>query len=101
MAKIISARNAKSQKGNTRTQAFSFVAPTASSVQLAGDFTNWEKQPINLGKDADGVWRTSIELECGAHYYRFLVDGQWCDDPNSALRAPNPFGTQNAVRQVV
>jgi hypothetical protein len=32
--------------------------------------------------------------------YRFIVDGQWCDDPECSVRAPNPYGGQNMVRQV-
>jgi len=28
------------------------------------------------------------------------VDGQWHDDPECALHVPNPFGGQDAVRQV-
>jgi len=36
----------------------------------------------------------------GAHHYRFLVDGQWHDDPARALHVPNPYGGQDAVRKV-
>lgn len=81
-------------------QTFSFAAPTAMSVQLASDFTHWQQQPINLRKGADGIWRVSIELPPGDHHYRFLVDGQWHDDPECALHVPNPFGGQDAVRKV-
>jgi hypothetical protein len=28
------------------------------------------------------------------------VDGQWRDDPDCVLRAPNPFGGENMMRQV-
>jgi 1,4-alpha-glucan branching enzyme len=85
---------------NRRTQTFSFAAPAATSVQLAGDFTHWEQRPINLRKGADGIWRATAELEPGAHHYRFLVDGQWRDDPECMLHVPNPYGSQDAVRQV-
>ena len=70
------------------------------SVQLVGDFTHWQKVPIHLRKDADGVWRTAVELAPGTHHYRFLVDGEWRDDPECTLRVPNPFGSQNSVRKV-
>jgi len=83
-----------------RTQAFSFRAPEASSVQLAGDFTNWQERPINLQKGADGTWRTTVIMEPGAHVYRFLVDGEWRNDPDCTLRAPNPFGSEDMMRQV-
>jgi 1,4-alpha-glucan branching enzyme len=79
-------------------QPFSFTAPDASSVQLVGDFTRWDQKPINLQKGVDGIWRTSLELAPGEHHYRFLVDGQWRDDPECALHVLNPYGSQNAVR---
>ena len=83
-----------------KTQSFAFTDPAALSVQLVGDFTHWKDNPINMRKGLDGVWRTNVELEPGTHHYRFLVDGQWRDDPECALRVPNPYGTQDSVRQV-
>lgn len=81
-------------------QEFSYATPAAASVLLVGDFTNWQERPIPLQKEPNGVWRTEIPLRPGTHRYRFLVDGQWCDDPACPAREPNPFGSQNAVRQV-
>jgi 1,4-alpha-glucan branching enzyme len=83
-----------------RPQTFAFSAPDAMSVQLVGDFTQWQERPINLQKGVDGVWRITVQLSPGTHHYRFLVDGQWRDDPDCVLRAPNPFGGENMMRQV-
>ena len=83
-----------------RAQIFSFNAPDALSVQLVGDFTQWQEHPINLQKDVDGIWRATVKLPPGAHHYRFLVDGEWRDDSECTLRAPNPFGGENMTRQV-
>jgi 1,4-alpha-glucan branching enzyme len=85
---------------NGRTQTFSFRASDAMSVQLVGDFTQWQERPINLQKGAGGVWRTAVQLPPGTHHYRFLVDGEWRDDPECTLRTPNPFGGENMTRQV-
>jgi 1,4-alpha-glucan branching enzyme len=87
------------RKGSKQT--FSFNAPTAISVQLVGDFTHWQEEPVSLKKDPEGVWRTAVDLKPGNHHYRFLVDGQWRDDPECTLRVPNPFGGENSVRVVV
>ena len=84
-----------------KTQTFSYAAPTAMSVQLVGDFTDWQQKPINMQKGADGVWWATVELLPGKHLYRFLVDGQWRDDPECALRVPNPYGGEDSVREVV
>lgn len=81
-------------------QTFSFAAPTAMGVQLVGDFTHWQRKPISMQKGAEGIWRANVKLEPGEHHYRFLVDGQWRDDPECALHVPNPYGGQNAVCQV-
>jgi len=83
-----------------RKQIFAITAPGAMSVQLVGDFTHWQEQPISLRKGKGGVWRTTVELPRGTHRYRFLVDSQWQDDPECTLREPNPYGGHDAVRQV-
>ena len=88
------------KNNHLRQQTFSIKAPAALGVQLAGDFTQWQEQPINMQKGADGMWRVTVELEPGKHQYRFLVDGQWRDDPDCALAVPNPHGSQNSVREV-
>lgn len=84
----------------TQIQNFSYFAPAATSVQLVGCFTRWREQPIDLRKGANGMWWTAVRLERGTYYYRYLVDGQWSDDPECPLVVPNPFGCLNAVRQV-
>jgi len=83
-----------------KPQKFSYVTAAAASVQLVGDFTNWRERPIPLRREPNGVWRAAVRLEPGTHYYRFLVDGEWRDDPKCPLHVPNPFGSHNAVRQV-
>src|SRR5262245_13549820 len=94
-------KNNNMNRGSFRTiQPFSFTAPTAMSVQLVGDFTHWKERPIHMQKGHDGIWHTKVQLEPGEHHYRFLVDGQWRDDPECALHAPNPYGSQDSVLQV-
>ena len=84
-----------------KVRNFSLRAPAAASVQLVGDFTRWQEKPIIMCKDADGTWRVTVELETGVHQYRFLVDGQWRDDPSSPLRVRNPYGTEDSVCRVI
>ena len=83
-----------------KKQTFALTAPGAMNVQLVGDFTHWQKQPIAMQKGPDGIWQATVELEPGTHHYRFLVDGQWRDDPECRVQVPNPFGSRDAVRQV-
>ena len=83
-----------------RKQTFRFTAPSATTVSLAGDFTDWQKRAVPMQKGKDGIWTATIDLMPGKHNYRFIVDGQWADDPDCTVRVPNPYGTQNMVRKV-
>ncbi len=71
------------------------------SVLLVGDFTQWQQKGIPMRKGPDGIWTATVELAPGKHVYRFIVDGEWRDDPECRLRIANPYGTQDMVRQVV
>ena len=81
-------------------QTFRFTSPAAMSVLLVGDFTHWQQKGIPMQKGKDGVWTATVLLPPGKHNYRFVVDGEWRDDPECTLRVPNPYGGQDMVRQV-
>ncbi len=79
---------------------FYLKARFAKSVKIAGDFTDWGKFPIDMIKSNDDVWSMFVPLAPGTYAYRFIIDGEWCDDPHSALQESNPFGTNNALVKV-
>lgn len=81
-------------------QEFAITAPEAMSVLLVGDFTNWQNQPIPLKRRTGGIWKGTASLSPGTHHYKFLVDGEWRDDPECSIRIPNAFGTQDSIRVV-
>ena len=89
-----------SRTTNQQKREFSFKAPEAREVLLAGDFTHWLANPIRLQRQPDGVWRATASLAPGSYHYRFYVDGEWRDDPECKLRVRNPFGTENDVLQI-
>jgi Glycogen recognition site of AMP-activated protein kinase len=79
---------------------FRLEAPHAKNVKLAGDFTEWQHHPLNLAKAQDGAWSVNVPLYPGHYSYRYIVDGEWRDDPHSTRHVPNPFGTTNSVIDV-
>ena len=81
-------------------ESFSIFAPEAQSVELVGNFTDWEQSPISLKKFKDGSWKATVTLESGTHEYRFKVDGQWRNDPDCPRRSTNPYGEENCIREV-
>lgn len=79
-------------QANLKLVEFSLVMPAAKTVQLAADFTDWDVAPINMIRFSDGVWSTTVPLPPGTYAYRFLVDGNWHDDPRSVKRHQGSTG---------
>lgn len=76
---------------------FSLVAPGAKEVLLAGDFTDWEAHARKMKREKRGsrTFATAVSLPPGNHQYKFIVDGEWLEDPK-AEAVPNSFGTNNS-----
>ena len=83
-----------------KKETFRLIAPDAKRVLLVGDFTDWQKGAISMKNGSNGLWTASVNLGPGAHSYLFIVDGEWCADPECALRVANPFGGENAICRV-
>jgi 1,4-alpha-glucan branching enzyme len=81
-------------------ETFAIYAPEAQSVELVGNFTDWEQSPIALKKSKDGTWKAAVSLGAGTYEYRFKVDGQWRNDPDCPRRTTNPYGEENCIREV-
>lgn len=75
-------------------------APTARSVVVTGSFCGWSPAGHPLKHDGQGNWQVGLALPAGCYEYRYLIDGQWSDDPVCRERMPNPFGSENCVLQV-
>ena len=91
-------KNARKLPSKKRVQ-FKLADPEAKEVTLAGSFNDWDPTARFLKVDGKGIWKTSMMLGPGAYEYRFLVDGQWQNDPK-AEGVHNPYGSQNSVRDV-
>lgn len=80
--------------GPTLLVQFRLEVP-ATSVRLAGSFTNWEPK-FELREAAPGVWTAMLPVPLGVHDYAFLVDGSlWYPDPY-APQVSDGFGGRNS-----
>jgi 1,4-alpha-glucan branching enzyme len=75
-------------------------APDAQLVFVAGSFNGWQPSAMPLQKQAGDRWMVELMLDPGRYEYRFVVDGQWTDDPLSSAYASNPFDGLNCVLEV-
>ena len=89
---------------NQINEAIVFVTlyPRAGSVQVAGDFNNWQPvaTPMEKVGDSSGVWQTKMNLPPGRYRYRLVVDGQWQQDPYNHHTELNQFGEFNSIVEV-
>ena len=97
MSKKKETKNTLSMKRDHKKTTFKFMAPEAQSVLLAGEFNSWNPDVHPLERTSNGLWEVSIDLSPGRYEYRFLVDGQWQNDPNCTAFASNPFGSENCI----
>lgn len=79
---------------------FSLTAPEAKEVFLAGDFNHWQVNEISKMELRDGVWVKRLELKPGNYKYRFVVDGQWRQDPQNPRYQLNHFGSMDSLLEI-
>lgn len=73
----------------------------AHDVRIAGDFNGWVPDKgvqSRLEDEAGGrVWTKILSLAPGTYYYRYVVDGQWREDPDNPRRETDPLGEPSSV----
>jgi 1,4-alpha-glucan branching enzyme len=91
---------AKKTKKTIPSTEFTLIAPEASEVFLVGDFNEWNGDGFRMRKFKDGSCKKKVKLPPGRYEYRFVVDGNWCTDPQNGERCANPFGSENSVKTI-
>ena len=85
-------------------EAVKFVTlyPRAATVQIAGDFNNWQpEETVLTNVDGKGKWVLDMNLTPGKYRYRMVVDGQWQQDPYNEATEMNPYGEYNSILEVL
>lgn len=85
------------QKNKLHKVTFSLESTDAKEVILMGDFNNWNPKKHKMKNNTNGKWNKTVMLSPGKYEYKFLIDGQWKEDPGNAQTCPNCFGTLNSV----
>jgi chromosome partitioning protein len=73
----------------------------ASDVRIAGDFNGWvPDKGVRSLIESEGnvrVWTKILKLPPGRYQYRYVVDGEWREDPDNAETAGGAIGGRNSV----
>jgi predicted carbohydrate-binding protein with CBM48 len=95
----ITAGSAPATASGVRVVRFVLAAPSASRVNVVGDFNGWDTGATPLRPvGAAGVWTVEVPLTPGRHEYAFLIDGrEWRPDPTTPRAAADDYGSPNSV----
>ncbi|MCM8775212.1 MAG: glycogen-binding domain-containing protein [Candidatus Omnitrophica bacterium] len=93
-------QQAQQRKIDFDKTAFQLMAPEATKVTLTGDFAKWDASGIPMKKSKTGLWKAEVALKPGRYEYKFVVDGQWWNDPANSKMVRNAHGTYNSVIEV-
>ncbi|MDG5767552.1 glycogen-binding domain-containing protein [Balneolales bacterium ANBcel1] len=78
---------------------FVYLDNEAESIEVAGDFSDWEPIPLSRQVvNGDHVWTGIVPLTRGEHRYMFIKDGElWTTDPLAHRHVEDGFGNRNAI----
>lgn len=85
----------------SREVVVEYSDPRATDVRIAGDFNGWipDKDVRSLVR-AEGdqrVWTKILSLPPGTYHYRYVVDGEWREDPENPQAVPATIGGLQSV----
>jgi len=89
--------------GELRSVEFRYtpVISGVANVFLAGTFNDWNDSKTRMtDADNDGTYTVSLLLAEGTYQYKFVVDGNWQQDPDNPETADDGFGGQNSILTV-
>ncbi len=90
--------------GPTREVVVRFKDESAGDVRIAGDFNGWVPdrgvRSLIASEGQTRVWTKVLKLEPGTYQYRYVVDGEWREDPSNPQSAPGPTGQPNSILHV-
>jgi serine/threonine protein kinase len=71
-------------------------------IYLAGSFNGWSPSDAYALRDddGDGTYSVTVRLGPGVYQYKFVLDGQWIEDPHAPSTTPDGFGSSNSRIEV-
>ena len=73
----------------------------ATDVRIAGDFNGWvPDKGVRSLIESDGqtrVWTKILQLSPGEYQYRYVVDGEWREDPDNPQIVKSAIGGRNSL----
>ncbi len=89
------------EPASTREVVVEFRDGRAADVRIAGDFNGWvPDKDVQSRVESEGgsrIWTKVLHLSPGTYQYRYVVDGEWREDPGNPRVVAGPVGGKNSV----
>lgn len=85
------------KQGNVRFRLRGFN--DAQKVILSGSFNRWNEEEFQLYRIKNG-WEIKLDIKPGEYEYKFIVDGNWIEDPSNPSKVWNEYGGANSIVNV-
>lgn len=80
---------------DARTRELRVRAPSANTVEVMGDFTEW--RPVSLHSEQNGWWTVQLTVNPGIHELNVRIDGGPWTVPQGLPRKSDEFGSSVGV----
>jgi 1,4-alpha-glucan branching enzyme len=81
----------------TKKVNFTISDLDAKKVFLVGDFNRWDERKHPMKKLKNKSWKLEVKLPAGEYKFKYLVDGNWINDPVAHKYVPNIYGGEDSV----
>ncbi len=71
----------------------------AKNVIISGTFNRWDESGFKMKQTDDG-WEVTLQLRPDIYQYKFIVDGNWVEDPQNPSKVENEHEGFNSVIDV-
>ncbi len=80
--------------------AVRFIYHGPTEVFLAGEFNGWSATATRMQRQRDGSWIADLPLLPGKYQYKFVVNGEWFQDPSNPDSVADGWNGNNSVMTV-
>jgi hypothetical protein len=84
------------QYSNGKAQFYLQGFLKTKQAYIAGSFNNWDPLKTSMQK-VDSGWVVNIPLPAGKYFYKFILDGNWMEDPNNQVSENDSQGNINST----
>ena len=85
------------EKADGEQVVFTFQAPEAQKVCIAGEFNNWQPDSMPMKKDKSGIWKAKVTLPTGRYEYKLIVDSVWEEDRCGEVKVQGEPSTGSVI----